>query len=105
VGRKQEASAATRAKVQFLAVVGPQTEQNALPYLTSLALRHCDVVLAVGPAQVAAVAAGAPRFPTVRFVVIGDGAQGANVSQVASSQRDEVRLAVKAAVVPLVGDR
>jgi len=66
----QDASAATSVRVSFLPVVGPQTEANAVPYLGSLIARHCNVIVAVGPAPVAAVTAEAARYPTVPMVVV-----------------------------------
>jgi hypothetical protein len=59
----QDASQATHAKVQYLSVSGPQTVENAMPFLNSLAQGHCDLVVAVGDAPVAAVRAGAGKFP------------------------------------------
>jgi hypothetical protein len=78
----QDASLATHAKVQYLAVSGEATVGNALPYLTSLIQRRCGVVLAVGPAQVEAVGQDAPRYPQVGFVVVGASVAGTNVTVV-----------------------
>src|SRR5947207_14130382 len=50
----QDASLATHARVQYLPVAGEPTVGNAMPYLASLLQRQCAVVVAVGPAQVAA---------------------------------------------------
>src|SRR5947207_16029154 len=50
----QDASAQTRAKVEYLSVSEPATKENAEPFLASLVSRQCDVVLVVGSAQVAA---------------------------------------------------
>lgn len=72
-----DASLATRAKVQFLAVAGPQTPDNAGTFLASLAQGGCDLVFAVGAAP---VAAGAARLPGIRFYVVGDGRGAGNVS-------------------------
>ena len=90
----QDASLATRAKVQFVAVVGEATVANASPYLASLVQRQCRVVVAVGAAQVGAVAAAAPQWPRVRFVVVvGDGGSRGNVTRVDGSA-DQVRARV-----------
>jgi basic membrane lipoprotein Med (substrate-binding protein (PBP1-ABC) superfamily) len=100
-GGLQDASAATRAKVQYLAVAGAQTAANALPYLASLAQSGCDLVLAVGLAPVAAVDEGAARFPGTRFVAVGGGSARPNVSIVdvpAARVRAEVGGVVTAAV-------
>jgi hypothetical protein len=98
----QDASLATHAKVQYLAVSGEATVGNALPYLTSLIQRRCAVVLAVGPAQVAAVGADASRYPRVRFVVVGGSGSGTNVTVVNGLSdvqlRDRIRLLLTDAV-------
>ena len=78
----QDASLDTHAKVQYQAVFGEATEGNALPYLASLLERKCRVVLAVEQAQIAAVRTDAPKYPQVRFVVVGGSASGANVTEV-----------------------
>jgi basic membrane lipoprotein Med (substrate-binding protein (PBP1-ABC) superfamily) len=83
----QNASLATRAKVEYLEAMGPQTTAAALPYVTSLVQRNCDMIIAVGQAPVSAVSSDAGRYPNVHFVVVG-GAQAVNVTDVttASSQ-------------------
>jgi hypothetical protein len=82
----QDASLATHAKVQYLPVVGEPTVGNALPYLANLVQRRCAVVFAVGPAQVAAVAADAANHPGVRFIVAsGASASGASASGASAS--------------------
>ncbi|MFC3503112.1 hypothetical protein ACFOOK_19325 [Micromonospora krabiensis] len=78
----QEASLATRVKVQFLEVDGPQTAENAETFLASLVQGRCDVMLLVGEAPVDAVAATAARFPAARFVAFGAASPGPNVSVV-----------------------
>jgi basic membrane lipoprotein Med (substrate-binding protein (PBP1-ABC) superfamily) len=78
----QDASTATRAKVQYLAVVGPQTQANAETFLTSLAQGRCNLILAAGPLATSVVRTGAPTYPGVRFVVVGSGASGSNVQYI-----------------------
>jgi basic membrane lipoprotein Med (substrate-binding protein (PBP1-ABC) superfamily) len=70
----QSASLATRAKVSYLAVSGPQTEANAATFVASLVVQQCDVVIGAGVAEGAAVIAGARQFRTVRFAVVGTSA-------------------------------
>jgi hypothetical protein len=65
----EDASLKTRAKVSYLSVSGPATEANAASFLGSLLVRKCDVIIASGPTEQAAVLADAPRFPGVRFIV------------------------------------
>lgn len=67
----QKASLRTRAKVQFLATYGPDTAQNAIPYLNTLVQRQCSVIVAADPAPVSAIVSGAHRFPDITFIVVG----------------------------------
>lgn len=67
----EDAALKTRAKVEYLPVMSGPAEAAALPYLASLVGRRCDVVVATGKAEVAAVNAAAARYRSVRFVVIG----------------------------------
>jgi hypothetical protein len=67
----QQASLATRAKVEYLPVIGPATVANARPFLAGLLQRHCGVVIGVGPIQAAAVEASAPTATDVRFGGVG----------------------------------
>jgi hypothetical protein len=80
----QDAAAATRMQAQYLAVPASAGvgAGGAAPYLASLVTQHCGLVVAAGSAQAAAVASDARRFGTVRFVVVGGGASGANVTVV-----------------------
>jgi len=78
----QQASLATRAKVQYLPVESGTTAAAAAPYLASLTTPHCRVVVAAGSAQVGAVAAAARRYRSVQFAVIGGTAAGPNVTVV-----------------------
>jgi basic membrane lipoprotein Med (substrate-binding protein (PBP1-ABC) superfamily) len=66
----QSASLATHAKVSYLAVSGPQTEENATTYLGSLVVQQCDVIIAAGAAEQAAVITDAGQFRSVRFAVV-----------------------------------
>jgi len=70
----QSASLATHAKVSYLAASGPQTEANVTAYVGSLVVQQCDVIIAAGAAEQAAVIAEAGRFRSVRFAVVGTSA-------------------------------
>lgn len=98
----QESSLATHARVSYLPVAGPATEPDALPYLASLLQRHCAIVVAVGPAQCAAVTADAARFPHVRFVTVG-GNPAAHVARIAAGSAARVRAEVSKAITDAVG--
>jgi basic membrane lipoprotein Med (substrate-binding protein (PBP1-ABC) superfamily) len=78
----QAASLATRAKVEYLPAMGPQTTAAALPFLAGLIQRDCNVIIAVGQAPVAAVSQDAPLYPAVSFAVVGGQAGPANVTAV-----------------------
>ncbi|MHB9861195.1 type 1 periplasmic-binding domain-containing protein [Streptomyces sp. YIM S03343] len=70
----QKASLETLARVNYVPVTGPQSVGNVRPFFNSLMQRQCEVVLAVGDAQVQVARAAAPQHPGVRFVVVdGDG--------------------------------
>jgi basic membrane lipoprotein Med (substrate-binding protein (PBP1-ABC) superfamily) len=79
----QQAANATRMQAQYLEV--PASATDAAPYLASLVVRHCGVVVAAGPVEAAAVRAEARRYSDVRFVVIGGAPAGANVVVVKGS--------------------
>ena len=99
----QDASNATRAKVSYLSIAaGPDTLGNALPYLASLLQRHCDVILAVGSAEVAAVNQDAPGNPGTHFIEIGGSNSTANVSVVPSGSAADVRKSVAGLITGLV---
>jgi basic membrane lipoprotein Med (substrate-binding protein (PBP1-ABC) superfamily) len=99
----QDASVTTRAKVQYLAVVGEASAANARPYLASLVQRRCGVLLAAGSAQVAAVAVDAPRYPSARFITVGGGPSAANVTVVDATASTALRQRVAALVIAAVG--
>lgn len=97
----EDASRATTARVSYLAVTGPATEAEAAPFVGSLLVRDCRVIVASGAAEQAAVLADAPRFPGTRFVVMGPAAGPANVTVLAfttSGLRSAVAMAVESGV-------
>jgi basic membrane lipoprotein Med (substrate-binding protein (PBP1-ABC) superfamily) len=87
----QDASLAARAKVQYLPAVGAVDAAEVLPYLASLVQRQCDLIVAVGAAQVAAVDAAAERYPGTRFVAVGGTRSRQNVTVVDGSSTPKVR--------------
>lgn len=91
----QAGSDSSHAKVSYLAVVGPATVSNTVPYLNTLIARHCDLVLAAGEAQVQAALAQAPNSPQTHFVIIADGPGSANVATVAATTSGTVNPAVR----------
>ena len=99
----QDASNATRAKVSYLSIAaGPDNVGNALPYLAALLQRHCDVILAVGSAEVAAVIQDAPENPGTHFIEIGGSNSAANVSVVPNGPTADIRNSVSGLLSGLV---
>jgi hypothetical protein len=88
----EAASLRTHAKVSYLAVEGPATEPNALPFLGTLLVRKCGVIVTSGQPEQAAALTDARRFPSVRFVLAGDSADGpvpgSNVTFLPASSSD-----------------
>jgi basic membrane lipoprotein Med (substrate-binding protein (PBP1-ABC) superfamily) len=97
----QDASAATRVRVSYLSVVGPETQANALPFVQSLVQKNCAVIVATGPVEVGAAAGVARNHQEIRFVLIGGARSSDNVvvvaagddvqSQVARTVRETLR--------------
>jgi hypothetical protein len=98
----QDASLATRAKVQYLAAVDATSVADVRPFVTSLVQRHCDLVLAVGAVPVAAVVAEAGANPSVRFVTVGGGRPAGNVRVVEAGSPAQVRDRIAAVVTAAV---
>ncbi len=97
----QGASSSSRAMVSYLPVTGPGGELAAEPYLASLVQRQCSVIVAVGPAQVAAATAQAGRYRQVHFIVVAAGPAGSSSSgvvRIAAAPAARVHSAVQAAV-------
>lgn len=104
----EDASLATHAKVEYLPVTTGSTAAAAAPFLASMVARQCQVVVAAGQAQVAAVLADAGHYPDVTFAVVGGAGaagkprEGRNVTVVGGSP-DAVRSAVAGLVTSAVG--
>jgi basic membrane lipoprotein Med (substrate-binding protein (PBP1-ABC) superfamily) len=95
----QGASSSTRAMVSYLPVPAGTTDATALPYVASLVQRQCGVIVAVGPAQVAAATSGAARFRQVRFIVVtGADKASSKVIRISPAPAAQVHSAVQAAV-------
>ncbi len=65
----QEASARTSATASYVPVLTNASSSEVVPYVNSLILSRCDLVVGVGPAQARAVASVAQVHPAVRFAV------------------------------------
>lgn len=82
----QDASLATRAKVSYLAVAGPQTVGNAIPYANTLVQRQCNAIVGVGQTQVDAINEIAAANKSAKFIVVGGTSSAANVTAVAADR-------------------
>jgi hypothetical protein len=95
----QQVSLETRAKVTFLPVTGEQTQAVAAQIVATQVQQQCDIIVAVGEPQTAAVASAAGKYPQVKFVTVGapDGgsATGPNLSNVSSVQAGPVAAHVR----------
>lgn len=90
----QDASLATRAKVQYLAITGPQTVDNGETFVATLAQTHCNLIFAAGDTPVASVNSAATKFPTTTFLVISATNTHANVSTVEGRTAEEIQASV-----------
>jgi len=98
----QDASLATHAKVQYLAITGPQTVDNGVPFLNTLAQTGCNLIFAAGDVAVATVDKGATNFPDRRFYPVGGGSAHANVFPITTTGPDGVRAAVSTTLTDAV---
>lgn len=84
----QRVSEQRKVRVMYLAVTGEQTPQRAGEVLASLVARDCEVIVAVGAAPVAAVAADEGRYPDATIVAVGDEIDASSVERITSSTVD-----------------
>lgn len=84
----QSASLATSMNVTYLAATGATGVADVQPYLNTLLHRRCDVVVAVGDKEVAAVAASAGANPAAHFVAVGSASAAPNVAAVDAAGGD-----------------
>jgi basic membrane lipoprotein Med (substrate-binding protein (PBP1-ABC) superfamily) len=65
----------------------------------------CDVVVAVGGAQVEAAGSAAGSYPAVRFVLVGSGTAGGNVAVVRAASASGVAADVDALLSDAIAGR
>jgi hypothetical protein len=75
----QEVSATTLVRVQHQRTDGPQTTDNAITHLATLAYTGCQTIVVTGKAPIEAVGARAGSYPKVTFITVGSGTPAANV--------------------------
>ncbi|MFC1400604.1 MULTISPECIES: BMP family ABC transporter substrate-binding protein [Streptacidiphilus] len=94
----REASTESAAQVRYLSATGPDTPGSAGPFLASLAVSGCQVILAVGAAPTQAAEKVAEQFPKVEFLTVDGSATGKRLAPVSYSSTGGERAAVAAAV-------
>jgi hypothetical protein len=99
----QDVSATTLVRVQHQRTDGPQTTENAITHLATLAYTGCQTIVATGKAPIDAVAARAGSYPKVTFITIGSGTPAKNV-QVVDATGDAVRSAITEQLTALADD-
>jgi basic membrane lipoprotein Med (substrate-binding protein (PBP1-ABC) superfamily) len=98
----QQASLTTKAQVQYLAVTGEQTVDNATTFVNSLAQAGCDVIFGVGDVAVAAIEKSAPAFTNRHFYTVGGTVTAPNVTPIAATDSTGVTKAVNDAATAAV---
>ena len=83
----QHASLKTLSKVQYLTNTEVKST-NAFPYIGTLIQTHCNLIIAVGKSQTAAVESTARSHPRVRFVVVGATVHSPNVTSIGADPGD-----------------
>ena len=99
----QDASLTTHAKIQYLAIAGPQTVDNGVTFLNSLAQSGCNLIFAAGDIATATVDRGAAQFPNTPFYPIGGGATHANTFPISAGSPESVRTTVVRTLTAAVG--
>ena len=84
----QRVSEQRKVRVMYLAVTGEQTPQRAAEVLASLVARDCEIIVAVGSAPVAAVAAEKGRYPDATIVAVGNDIDASSDERITQSTVD-----------------
>jgi basic membrane lipoprotein Med (substrate-binding protein (PBP1-ABC) superfamily) len=79
----QQASLATTAMAQYLAIPAGTAPSDVGSYANSLIARGCEVVVAAGPGPDAATAALAAANPSRHFLLVGNASGTSNTAVVA----------------------
>ena len=93
-----DASLTTHAKVQYLAISGPQTVDNGQTFVATLSQTKCNLIFAAGTTPTTSVDQSAANFPNTHFYIIGTATPQPNVSIVATGNPATVRQAVSNAL-------
>jgi hypothetical protein len=99
----QDASLATHAKVQYLAITGPQTVDNGVPFLNTLAQTGCNLIFAAATSRWRPSTRERRTSPTGGSTPVGGGSAHANVFPDHGRRADGGRGAVSATLTAAVG--
>jgi hypothetical protein len=94
----QDGSTATQAKIQYLAVVGPQNIENAQTFLNGLAQANCSLIFGAGQLATATIDSAASEHPDTRFLPVSASSSHPNVTPIAPGPPEQVRTAVRDAL-------
>jgi hypothetical protein len=98
-----DVSATGQVRTSYLAVPAPATAASVQSHLGSLLVSKCDLIIAVGDPERAAVLAQAPNFPSVHFLVLGPAARVSPNVETLDFAPSGIRAAVASAVRTLAG--
>jgi hypothetical protein len=98
----QDASTATQAKIQYLAVVGPQTIENAQTFLNGLTQANCSAIFGAGELATATIDTVASDHPEAQFLAVSADASHSNVTAIAPGTPEQIRRAVRDALTQAV---
>jgi hypothetical protein len=99
----EDVSATGQVRASYLAVPDPVTAASVQSHLGSLLVSKCDLIIAVGTPERAAVLAQAREFPSVHFLVLGPAAGIASNVEALAFAPSGTRAAVASAVRALAG--
>ena len=95
----QKAANAANDQAEYLAATTPvETVGSVTPYVNTLILQQCGVVIAVGSVEIEAMGTVAPQYAKVRFIAVGGGTAAANVQVVPEPSTSAVAAAVGTAI-------
>jgi len=83
----KDASATTLVRAQYL----PITTDDAEPYLNTLVLSHCGLIVAAGSTPVGTVTGNAGKHLDVQFVTVNGGTEAKNVRVIDTSALESLR--------------
>lgn len=95
-GVRGAANAANDQSEYLAATVPVETVGSVTPFVNTLVNQHCDLIVATGLVEIAAVDSIAAKETSIRFLVVGGKSPSANVRVVGDSSASAVAAAVAA---------